>query len=71
MYPNKKIVMKLCNLSDILHILKELEYSLSIILHPDKYYFIYGLQTCFSIGFITPILNAKILIEDFVHMWKI
>jgi hypothetical protein len=32
---NAKVVgMKLCSLSDILHILKELEYTLMIILHP-------------------------------------
>jgi len=33
--------MKLCNLSNVLHILKELEYTLSIIPHLKEYYFIY------------------------------
>jgi hypothetical protein len=63
--------MKLCSLSDILHIFKELECSLLIILHSEKYYFIYCLQTCFLVGFAPPIFNAKTFIEDFVCMWKI
>jgi hypothetical protein len=63
--------MKLCSLNDVLHILKELQYTLLIILHPKEYYFIYHLQTCFLVGFVPPMLNAKIFIEDFERMWKI
>lgn len=63
--------MKSCSMSDTLHILKELEYTLLIISHLNEYYFIYYLQTCFSIGFTPPMLNAKILIEYFKRMWKI
>jgi len=63
--------MKPCNLNDILHILKKLEYTLPITPHPKEYYFIYRMQTCFSIRFAPPMLNAKILIEDFEHKWKI
>jgi len=33
--------MKPCSLSDTLHILKELEYTLLIISHPEEYHFIY------------------------------
>jgi hypothetical protein len=58
-------------MSDTLHILKELEYTFLIISDPEEYYFIYYLQTCFSIGFTPLMLNAKILIEYFEHMWKI
>jgi hypothetical protein len=39
----KVVGMKPCSLSDILHILKELEYTLPIIPHPKEYYFIYCL----------------------------
>ncbi len=60
--------MKQCNLNDTLHILKEIKYTLPIISHLEEYYFIYCLQTCFLIGFIPPMLNAIILIEDFEHM---
>jgi hypothetical protein len=35
--------MKPCNLSDVLHILKQLEYTLLIIPHLEEYYFIYRL----------------------------
>jgi hypothetical protein len=63
--------MKPCSLNDILHILKELEYILPIILHLEEYYFIYHLQTCFLVGFAPPMFNVKILIEDFERMWKI
>jgi hypothetical protein len=63
--------LKSCNLSDILHILKELEYTLPIIPHLERYYFFYRLHTCFSIRFLPPRFNAKIIIEDFEHMWKI
>ncbi len=39
----KVMGMKPCSLSDILHILKELEYTLTIIHHLEEYYFIYCL----------------------------
>ncbi len=61
---NVKVVgTKSCNLSDIL---KELEYTLPIISHPEEYYFIN--QMCFPVGFAPPMLNAKILIEDLEFM---
>jgi hypothetical protein len=63
--------MKLCNLSDILHILKELEYTLQIIPHLEEHYFIYRMQTCLLVGFSPPMFNARILIENFECMWKI
>jgi hypothetical protein len=63
--------LKPCNLNDILHILKELKYTLLIIPHLERYYFIYHLQTCLLVGFVPPMLNAKIIIEDFERMWKI
>jgi hypothetical protein len=63
--------MKLFNLSDTLHILKELEYILPIISHSEEYYFIYRMYTCFLIGLAPPMLNARIFIEDFERMWKI
>jgi hypothetical protein len=65
------IELKPCNLSDVLHILKELEYALEIIPHPKAYYFIYQLQTCILVGFVPRMLNAHILVDDFEHMWKI
>jgi hypothetical protein len=69
---NAKIVgMKPCSLVEILHILKDLQYTLPIIPHLEEDYFICHLQTCFSIRFAPPMFNAKILIEDFEHMWKI
>jgi len=41
---NAKVMgMKLCSLSDVLHIFKELEYTLMIIPHPKEYHFIYHL----------------------------
>ncbi len=64
----KVMEMKSCNLNDTLHILKELEYTLPIISHLEEYYFIYCMQTCFLIGFIPPMPNARIFIEDFEHM---
>jgi hypothetical protein len=67
----KVVGLKLCSLNDIPHILKELEYTLSNIPHSEGYYFIYHLQTCLLVGFILPMLNARILIEDFEPMWKI
>ncbi len=67
----KIVGMKLCSLNDVLHILKELEYTLLIIPHPKEYYFIYHLKTCFSVGFAPPMLNARLFIEDFKCMWKI
>jgi len=67
----KLLEMKSCNVNDTLHILKELEYTLPIISHPEEYYFIYYLQTCFSIGFVPPMLNVRILIEDFECMCKV
>jgi hypothetical protein len=54
----KVVRLKPCSLSDILHILKELEYTLLIIPHLEGYYFIYHLQTCLSIGFVAPVFNA-------------
>jgi hypothetical protein len=54
--------IKPCSPSDTLHILKELKYTLPIIPHPEEYYFIYHMQTCFSIGFTLPMLNARIFI---------
>lgn len=63
--------LKPYNLSDILHILKELEYNLPFIPQPKGYYFIYCLYTCLSIGFAPPMLNAWIFIKDFERMWKI
>jgi hypothetical protein len=57
--------LKPYSLNDILHILKELEYTLLIILHPKGYYFIYCLHTCLLIGFVPPMFNAQIFIEDF------
>jgi hypothetical protein len=63
--------MKLFSLSDTLHILKELEYILPIIPHSEEYYFSYHMHTCFSVKLAPPMLNAKILIEDFECMWKI
>ncbi len=45
----KIVGLKPCNLSDILHILTKLEYTLLIIPHPKGYYFIHHLQTCLSI----------------------
>jgi len=44
---------------------------LPIIPHLKGYYFIYHLQTCLLVGFVPPMLNARILIEDFEQMWKI
>jgi hypothetical protein len=67
---NAKIVGKPYSLSNVLHILKE-KYTLLIILHLEACYFIYHLQTCISVRFAPPMLNARILIEDFGHMWKI
>jgi hypothetical protein len=63
--------LKPCGLSDILHILTDLEYTLSIIPRLEGYYFIYHLQICLLVGFVPPMLNARIFIEDFEHMWKI
>ncbi len=63
--------LKSCNLNDILHILKALEYTLPIIPHPERYYFIYRLHTCLSIRFVPPMFNARILVWDFEHIWKI
>jgi hypothetical protein len=62
--------MKPCSLSDILHILNELD-TLPIIRHLKEYYFIYRLQTCLLIGFAPPMFNARILVEDFERMQKI
>jgi hypothetical protein len=67
----KVVGLKLCNLNDILHILNELEYTLLIIPHPKRYYFIYYLHTCLLIIFVPSMFNAKILNEDFEHVWKI
>jgi hypothetical protein len=67
----KVMGMKPCSMSDVVHILKELEYTLPIILHPEEYYFIYCLQMCLLVGFTPPMLDAKILIEDFQHNGKI
>jgi hypothetical protein len=67
----KVIELKPCNLSDVLHILKALEYALAIIPHPMAYYFIYQLQTCILVGFAPPMLNAHILVDNFQHMLKI
>jgi len=69
---NVKVVrLKPCNFNDILHIVKKLEYNLSIIPHLEGYYFIYCLQTCLSVGFAPPKLNAQIFVEDFECMWMI
>jgi hypothetical protein len=38
---------------------------------PSGILFHYHLQTCISVGFAPPMLNAQILIDDFEHMWKI
>lgn len=70
-YSSNIVGLKPCSLNDMLHILKELEYTLLIIPHLEGYYFIYHLQTCLSIGFVAPMFNARILIGDFEHMWKI
>jgi hypothetical protein len=35
------VKLKPCSLNDVLHIMKELEYALRIIPHPEAYYFIY------------------------------
>jgi hypothetical protein len=67
----KVVGLKPCSLNDILHILKELEYTLSIIPHPKRHYFIFHLQTYLSIRFAPLMLNARIFIEDFEYMWKI
>ncbi len=56
----KLIEFKPCNLSDVLHILKELDYALAIIPHLEAYYFIYQLQTCILVRFVPPMLNAHI-----------
>ncbi len=58
-YNAKVVRMKPCSLSEILHILKDLEYTLPSISHPEEYYFIYHLQTCFSIRFAPPMLNVR------------
>jgi len=71
-FNNANIVgLKPCSLSNVLHILKELEYISLIIPHLEAYYFIYHLQTCISVRFSPPMFNARILIEDFEHAWKI
>jgi len=57
--------LKSCNLSDIMHILKELKYTLPIIPHLEGYYFVYRLHTCLLIRFVPPMLIARILIEYF------
>jgi hypothetical protein len=53
----------------ILHILKELDYTLLIIPHPKGYLY-YLLSTNMPFG-TPPMFNAQILIEDFEHMWEI
>jgi hypothetical protein len=69
---NAKIVgLKPCSLNNVLHILKESEYTLLIIPHLEAYYVSYHLQTCILVGFAPPMLNVQILIEDFEHVWKI
>jgi hypothetical protein len=64
----KVMGMKPCSLSDILHILKELECTLSIILHSKEYFFIYHLQMWLLARFTPLMFNAIILIEDFERM---
>jgi hypothetical protein len=54
----KVVGLKPHSLNDILHILKEFEYTLLIIPHLEGYYFIYHLQTCLLIGFVAPMFNA-------------
>jgi hypothetical protein len=51
--------------------MKELEYTLPIIPHPEGYYFVYCMHTCLLEGFVPTMLNAINLIEDFELMWKI
>jgi hypothetical protein len=67
----KVMGMKLYSLNDVLHILKELEYTLSIIFSPKEYYFISCSQMWLSVGLAPLMLNARIFIEDFECMWKI
>jgi hypothetical protein len=52
------VELKPCNLSDVLRILKELEYTMLINPHPKAYFFIYRLQTCILVGFAPPMVNA-------------
>jgi hypothetical protein len=61
--------MKPCSLNDILHILKELEYTLPIIFHLEKYYLFIVIH--FLVGFTPLMFNVEILIEDFERTWKI
>jgi hypothetical protein len=67
----KVVKFKPCNLKDVLHILKELEYAQPIIPPPEAYYFLYRFQTCVLVGFAPPMLNAHILVDVFKRMWKI
>jgi hypothetical protein len=63
--------MKLCSLNDVPNILKELQYTLSIIPHLKEYYFIYHMQMWLLVGFTPLMFNVRIFIEDFECMWKI
>jgi hypothetical protein len=62
--------MKPCSLSEMLHIVKELEYMVAWFPNLKTYYLIYWLQNYLIIGFVPPMLGITKL-GDFEQMWKI
>jgi hypothetical protein len=58
-------------MSDILHILVELEYMVRPIFNLENYYAVFHLQTCIKVGIILPMIRARVSEHNFFTMQAI
>ncbi len=63
--------MKPCSFSEMLHIVKDLEYMAAWFPNLKMHYQIYWLQNYLIIGFVPPMLGIITKFGDFEQMWKI
>jgi hypothetical protein len=63
--------MKPCSFSEMLHIVKELEYMVAWFPNLKMYCLIYWLQNYLIIRFVPPMLAIITKLGDFEQIWKI
>ncbi len=59
------------NLSDTIHIMKELEYMVPTFLHPESYYAMFYLQTCMKVEVEPLMIKIKLLEHEFLALWHV
>jgi hypothetical protein len=70
-YFTKTKGLKFINLSDTIHIMKELEYMVPTFLHLESYYAMFYSQSCMKVEITPLMIKIKLLEHEFLALWHV